>query len=80
MATYKTRDGLLEVEVTETDEVQGIHPDARPESQPPDVDYIVLKVRSPNTDRFHLDLEFWPSDAIDMGKDIAKQGKSAEKD
>lgn len=80
MATYTTRDGLMEVEVSEMDIVEAVDFKRQPDDQLPVVDYIILTVKSPETDTLTLKLEFDPQAAIDLGKDIAKQGRSAKRD
>jgi hypothetical protein len=77
MATYKSRDGQWEIEVSEMDEVQAVDLDETP---PPVLDYIILTVKSSESESFHMDLEFEPTVAIALGEDIAKQGKSAKND
>ena len=67
----------MEVEVTEMDVVTATSPGETP---PPDIDYIILKVNAPSVGGLSLSLEFDPEVAIALGKDIAKQGKSAKND
>ena len=79
MTAFKTRDGLLQVEVSEMDVVAAV--DFSNNDPPPEpADHIIVKVRSPNTDTFHLALEFDPQVAIDLGKEIMRQGRSAKND